>query len=82
MPPRVSDHAVLRYIERIYGLDVDAVRRHIADEVASAAAAGAITARIRGASYVIRDGVVVTIINGRQMARGRNKKHRRKLGGA
>jgi hypothetical protein len=82
MAPRVSDHAVLRYIERIYGLDVDAVRHHIAREVSAAAALGATTVRVGGVSYVIRGGVVVTAINGRQMPRGRNKKNRRKLGGA
>ncbi|PWE52134.1 hypothetical protein DEM27_32560 [Metarhizobium album] len=26
----VSDHAVLRYLERAHGLDIEAVRRHIA----------------------------------------------------
>lgn len=30
---RISDHAVLRYLERRLGIDVDAVRREIAAEV-------------------------------------------------
>lgn len=29
--PHVTDHAVLRYMERVMGLDVEAVRRRIAD---------------------------------------------------
>lgn len=32
---RVSDHAVLRYLERAHGLDIEAVRRHIAYPVRS-----------------------------------------------
>lgn len=27
----ISDHAVLRYIERVYGVDIEAVRREIAE---------------------------------------------------
>lgn len=33
----VSDHAVLRYLERAHGLDVDAIRRHLAGRVAGGA---------------------------------------------
>lgn len=37
----VSDHAVLRYLERAHGLDVDAVRRHLAGLAVNGARLGA-----------------------------------------
>ena len=34
---RVSDHAILRYLERAHGLDVEAVRDHIAGRMVNGA---------------------------------------------
>jgi hypothetical protein len=39
--PFVSDHALLRYLERARGIDVELIRGHIALLCAPAAAAGA-----------------------------------------
>lgn len=59
----VSDHAVLRYLERVKGLDVEKLRREIADEVgAGSQVAGD---RIRGKNrfvFVIRGNVVSTVL--------------------
>ena len=38
---RVSDHAVLRYLERAHGLDVEAVRKHLAGLAVTGARLGA-----------------------------------------
>lgn len=38
---RVSDHAVLRYLERAHGLDVEAVRRHLEGLAVNGARLGA-----------------------------------------
>ena len=59
-PPHVTDHAVLRYIERAHGVDVEAIRDHIAE-----------TARIgveHGAKAVITGHVKFIIENGRVIA--------------
>jgi len=51
---RVSDHALLRYIERILGIDVESVRAEIA---LLAAPDSPDLARL-----VVEDGVVVTVL--------------------
>lgn len=59
----ISDHAVLRYLERAKGVDVEAVRRELGRRVDAACAehAGMSAAIIDGIRFVISaDGVVVT----------------------
>lgn len=64
----VSDHAVLRYLERVHGVDVAAVRKAIKREAARAAKLGATGVRIEGVSYKLAYqpgyAVVVTVIRG------------------
>ncbi|MEW6125378.1 MAG: hypothetical protein AB1698_22450 [Pseudomonadota bacterium] len=62
--PHVTDHAVLREIERVHGIDVEAVRRHIAHRVRHAVAAGAAGLLSEGHRYIIRAGKVVTVLPG------------------
>lgn len=50
----VTDHAVLRYLERAHGLDVDAVRRHLAGRVANGARLGAVGVTIENVKLVLR----------------------------
>jgi hypothetical protein len=66
---RVSDHAVLRYLERVGGFDIEALRRDIRDRVYKAAASGASAVVIDGFRYCIRfdhEGgrVITTVIDG------------------
>lgn len=63
----VSDHAVLRYLERAHGLDVDAIRQHMAGLSVNAARLGAIAVKIENVKLVLvrrRDDVtdVVTVL--------------------
>jgi hypothetical protein len=60
-PVHVTDHAVLRYLERLHGLDVEAVRAKIATTVWRAVLAGASGVRHDGLIYRLQDGVVVTV---------------------
>lgn len=60
-PIRVSDHAVLRYMERSMGLNVDLVRQHIADICSGAAAVGAVCVRSEGLRFEIGKNVVITV---------------------
>lgn len=72
---RVTDHAVLRYMERVQGLDVEAVRRHIAGLCGPATAAGASTVYQEGVRFEIsRTGAVVTVTPARGACRTRQRR--------
>lgn len=59
----VTDHAVLRYLERVRGLDIEALRREIGARVDRACAAGASGVQIDGFTYQIaHDGGVPTVV--------------------
>lgn len=63
MNVRASDHAVLRYLERVAGFDIEAIRRAMEAECANNM--GAPCVKIRGARYLLRDGCIVTVLNDR-----------------
>lgn len=50
----VSDHAVLRYLERVHGLDVALVRDHLRGLATNAAELGAVAVKIEGVHLVLR----------------------------
>lgn len=65
--PRVSDHALLRFIERVMGIDVDAIRdRILSDNIVSAIKAGATAVTVDSVRMVVKDNVVVTVIEKRR----------------
>lgn len=71
---RVSDHAVIRYMERVLNLDVEGVRQRIADTCRGAETGRAVKAE--GHVFIIRDGTVITVspgysINSRKAPNGR-----------
>lgn len=73
----VSDHAVLRWLERAQGLNVGVVRRLIAGKVVSAAELGAVAVQLDHVRFVLRDGlegapqkVVVTTVLKLEQRRG------------
>lgn len=57
----VSDHAVLRYLEHIAGVDVEAIRRRMWQQARSAATTGASTTTVGGIKYRITKGHIVTV---------------------
>ncbi|MET4289226.1 hypothetical protein ABIA87_009135 [Bradyrhizobium sp. LA6.3] len=65
-PVRVTDHAVLRYMERAMGLNVEIVRAHILQICADAAAFGAVCVRSEGFRFEIASGAVVTVTSDQQ----------------
>ncbi len=74
----VSDHAVLRWLERADGTDVEALRRAIGNTCRAAVLAGATKFCCHGVTYVIRDGTVVSVIPGEKpdiAARGAVEAH-------
>lgn len=60
--PFVTDHALLRYLERARGIDVELIREHVALLCAPSANAGAKSYRVEGVTYVFKKGHVVTVI--------------------
>ena len=60
----VSDHAVLAYLARVCGVDVDLVRRAIHSDTKSALAHGARGATVNGIVYRLKGGYVATCLIG------------------
>ncbi len=61
----VSDHALVRYMERVFDLPVEHYRTLLAEEVRDAARAGVASLTRDGISYVFRRGVLVTVVLGK-----------------
>jgi hypothetical protein len=67
--PRISDHALVRFLERAGALDVEGLRARLAASLGRAcAAADTIDARdyliqADGLLYVVRDGTVTTVLD-------------------
>ncbi len=62
----VSDHAVLRWLERVEGFDVRAIKRRIRKAVARAVSHGAPKTRLDGVEFCLAfnpDTVVVTTVH-------------------
>lgn len=70
---RITDHALLRYVERVFKIDVDALRRQIlTDGVAKGIELGASTITVNGIQFRVKDRSIVTVIGSEQ------KTHRKK----
>jgi hypothetical protein len=54
-PAHVTDHAVLRYLERRHGLDVEALRRHLAGLTVNAVRLGAVAVTIENIKLVLAE---------------------------
>lgn len=59
--PVVTDHALVRYLERVCGIELDGYRREIEARTAHAVEVGACGLISEGWRYVIVDGRIVTI---------------------
>lgn len=62
---KVSDHAVLRYIERVKGVDLEALRREIAALVGPTVQVGATKVYDGTFTYLLDRNIVVTVARGR-----------------
>jgi len=60
-PPAITDHALIRYLERKLGLDMDVIRAEILtdDLIAAAATLGG---KCTYGKFVIKDNTVVTVL--------------------
>ncbi|MGR3485503.1 MAG: hypothetical protein ACU0BF_09170 [Paracoccaceae bacterium] len=57
----VTDHALVRFLERVEGIDIERVRRRIQDEVQRGVEMDAAGVRRDGVRYTLVDGSVVTV---------------------
>ena len=59
----VTDHAVIRYLERVKGIDIERIRKEIeTPTVRAALRIGASGVRSKGVQYVIKGGKIVTVL--------------------
>jgi cation transport regulator ChaC len=77
----VSDHALVRYIERILKMDLTPVRAEIASKCEDGAKAGARRIVCEGATFEIRqtptEAVVATVMTREMLAENRREHHLR-----
>lgn len=71
---RVSDHALLRWLERVEGYDLDALRRRLSAAAEAGGRVGADVVTLGAGKLVLVEGVVVTTL--------RRDQHRADLHGA
>lgn len=65
----VSDHAVLRWLERIEGVDIDGLRARIARSAEVGVAFGAGVVVVSGGKLILEGDVVVTVLRPRHVRR-------------
>ena len=63
-PPKVSDHALLRYFERKYKIDFETIRSEmLTPTVRAAILAGTTVVKIDGLQYIVRDNTIITALS-------------------
>lgn len=72
---QVSDRAVIRYLERVMGLDIEGLRCEIGRKVNKGAGMGAAAVIIDGFRYRLADNTVTTVVshNSKQHGFGNGK---------
>lgn len=75
---KVTDHALVRYLERVHGVDMDGLRKRIGRLVRSAVMHGADGVRIRGVSFRLVNNCVITVRPKRDLEKRKNRKLRSK----
>lgn len=61
---RVTDHALVRYLERVLKIDLDVVRREIlTPAVVDALKTGATGVTVNGVKFIAKDGILITVIS-------------------
>jgi hypothetical protein len=60
--PKISDHALVRWLERIEGQDVEAIRAKIVRAIGDRLETGATRIRYQGITFRADKGVLITVI--------------------
>jgi hypothetical protein len=75
----VTDHAVLRHLERVQGIDIEAVRRELGLKVDAAIEAGAAATVSEGIRYVLVEDRLVSCIPVKSIPQRDGRKRRRRI---
>jgi len=62
MSVRVSDHALVRWLERSHSIDMEGLRDLLAEKLREAVEVGATGALIDGQWFVLEGGTIVTVL--------------------
>lgn len=75
--PRCSEHALLRYIERTRGINIEAIRAEIMTPgIVEALRSGVTAVTVKGVRMVCKDGVIVTVTTDEMKNAGKHKRTR------
>ena len=58
----ITDHALVRYLERVHGVDVEQARQRIAEDTKHAVETGAAALKKDGLRYIFKGGKVITVL--------------------
>ncbi len=61
LPIKVTDHCIVRYLERVLCIDVDQIRDRITADCREAIDAGASSIKVNGVQYHLENRTVVTV---------------------
>lgn len=75
----VTDHAVLRHLERVHGIDVEAVRLELGQKVDAAVEAGAAATVSNGIRYVLVGENLVSCVPVKSIPLRHGRKRRRRV---
>jgi hypothetical protein len=76
--PRISDHALLRYIERVHGVNIDQLRETIlSPNIVKAIQAGAGAVIVQGIKLIVNGFTIVTVLGEDQRVKRKDAKHGR-----
>ena len=75
----VTDHAVLRHLERVQGIDIEAVRRELGFKVDAAIEAGATATISDGIKYVLVEDRLVSCVAVKSVPLRDGRKRRRRI---
>lgn len=74
----VTDHALLRHLERVQGIDIEAMRRELGHKVDAAIEAGATSTVSDGIRYVLVEERLVSCVQVKHVPLRDGRKRRRK----
>lgn len=60
--PTITDHALVRYLERKHGIDMEALRKAILSDIGATLELGVSSVTIEGIRYVVKNKAVVTVL--------------------
>ena len=60
--PRVSNHALVRWLELVHGLPIETMRQTLAETVGPVAGVGELVVRKEGMKYLVRNDTLITVL--------------------